>query len=1088
MIEPTELREGLSSLLASRGLMQPDGRPLYAYRFAKTDVDRVGMLLRRCGPSVFRDRHGAALVVSHVAEWFRRERSGGHWDWIRPLRTLGFEYGPYAQVQYRDIEELVSLGLRTWRRPEPKGGERLLAIIREAGFPVASVREDPRISSWLKYAVLCAERGFSTRDAVGAEAWRVSDRLAQALVDPAIELCDKIVELRRSLPPPDARGDPVDYLDQNRIGWRDELPFDVECEDIRSMVEQIVRTRDDGAAALDVNRHLVRSEGGWQARASLSLSSRVDLRRFPPLMVAAIREGRRLRVFPRPPYCDELVAVAAIETFDQAEGPTHELRAFVGRFDAPLALECEARLLVQSGSSTIGEFIATGGEALDEPVVALEVDQLDDEAMPTKLRVLGSSPVQTSRDVLALAIRDDHFDTVSFSAGFTDLGRCLDSDHRVVCFSGAATFMLDGARWSWRTTADRTVDARPVLVGDLLRNVREPVFRGVPHLWIERDGLLVAPKRIQLHWRPRGRGTWRPVDGSSPWGHVDLAVIERGGIRVAIGAAIVPPSFEAVADRRRRELHISGLETRALAAVRGVGTLGIRFEGDAAVVALGPPSGTAMITLRLRWEAELAMTLTDPGYDLRLVDTGDGLMPPRTTLSVDGLKGLRILATREELLCMTLRAADAPRLTIARPISGEVPLSALADTITQLLGSSENLDAKVELSAIGAADQIAEVRWYAEDVDPFDAPRPNAFSVLSSTHGLDAWALALAHPEAGTAVVSAPSSQAAMRAELARVLPPGPWLVFGRRRTGAKIRPRIVPRASGLAARGQTALDRAIGTDASFDRAAAFGHAYERPAQMAPSDRRKIVDLLALARREGLPISSIDALKALDRAPGLATLLLASCDSLEERAALLDLQRDLPFLWSSTTVEDWLGAFSARMNHAEARLAEAGIDDAIAHRSILTALGDIVGLRPELAGHAKAVFLMLIAGRMADANNPDGTATQFMQAGRTDGARRETDRLISRHIDTDSPPQGLLSPQTLLNQQRHWTPYDSSFAEVIAAPFAVADHASGGAVLTDHELRRCRDVWLYDPEFFETAVPIGIDENLRGARGSEVGR
>jgi hypothetical protein len=137
----TELRDGLLSLLQSRGLMSPDGRPLYAYRFARADFDRIATMLRRHGLKAVNDRNGAALVISHVAEWFRRERSGGRWDWIRPLRSIGLNYGPEAEVQYRDVESLVSLGLRVWRRPEPIGGERLLAIVREAGFPVASVRE-----------------------------------------------------------------------------------------------------------------------------------------------------------------------------------------------------------------------------------------------------------------------------------------------------------------------------------------------------------------------------------------------------------------------------------------------------------------------------------------------------------------------------------------------------------------------------------------------------------------------------------------------------------------------------------------------------------------------------------------------------------------------------------------------------------------------------------------------------------------------------------------------------------------------------------------------------------------------------------
>jgi hypothetical protein len=1060
--------------------VHPDGRPLYAYRFTRTDFDRVGAMLRRHGPSAIYDQNGAALVILHVAEWFRRERSGGHWDWIRPLRTIGFDYGPYARVQYRDVESLVSRGLRVWRRPEPTGGERLLAVVREAGFPVASVREDPRISSWLKNSVLCAERGFSTRDAVGAEAWRVSDRLAQALFEPAIDLCDKIVEMRASLPPPETRGDPVDYLDQNRPGWRDELPFDVECEDIRSMVEQIVRLRADGASALDVNRHLVRVGDDWRAHAVLGLSGRIELRRLPSSVVDSIRDGRRVKVIPRPPFGDELTAVAAIETFETDGEAAHELRAFVAKFDALLALEDEARLLVQSGSTTVGEFIATGGEALHDPVIALQIDQIDDKESATNLRVLGSSPAQTSRPTLALAVRDEHFHAVSFSAGFTDLGRCARSNRRVVSFSGSASFTLDGTRWLWRTGAERDVEARPVLVGNLMRNVRESVFSGVPQIWIERDGHLAAPRRAALRWRPRGRGSWRPVEGSKPWGNVDLAVIEDGEMRFAIGAAIVPPSFDVTVDRSKRELRIAGLETRLLAA-RGATNLDIRFEGEVAVVRLGPPTGTATIMLRPRWDAELALTFADPSYDLRLVDGNDVLVPPRSTFSVDGLKGLRILATREVSLCMELRANDAPRVTITRSISGEVPLSAFAETIAQLLGSSESLDARVGLCAIGATEQIADVRWYAEDVDPFDAPRPNAFSVLATTHGLDLHGIALAHPAAGAAPIVAPASQATMRDELSRTLPPGPWLIYGRRRQGAKVRPRIVPAVVSAATGEETLLERVIGIDMPSERAAAFIQTYSQPDQVSPHDRRTIIDLLMLSRREGLPISSLHALKALDRSPGFAALLLASCGSLDERAALLDLQRDLPFLWSSTTVGDWLHAFSAWIAHARARLTEVGIDTGIVYRSVITALAEIVAMRPELAGHAKAVFLMHLAAEMArESKSIDGASIHFLRVGGLEGARREIDRLIGRHDDADLPPRDLLGPRNRDAQQSHWAPYDPSFADVIAVPFAIASHASGRETLDQGELRRCRDAWLYDPEYFESIVPIGIDQALRG--------
>ena len=1084
-----DLRGAFVSLLTTRGLDQPDGRPLYAYRFPRDELERHRDTLRRVGRAALQDRNGAALVICQVAEWFRRERGGGHWDWIRPLKTLGLEYGPHAPVQYRDVENLVDLGLRVWRRPGPSGGERLLAIVREAGFPVASVREDPRISSWLKHSVLCAERGFATRDAVGAEAWRVSDRLAQALFDPAVDLCDKIVEIRRLLPPMEARSDPVQFLDQHRQGWREELPFDVECEDIRVMIEQIVRTRADGATALDVTRHLVRTAEGWQPRAELGLSGVVDLRRLPPSIGGAIREGRRLRVFPRPPYCDDMLAVAAIETFEHDGDPVHELRAFVGQFDSSLALEDEARLLVEAGSATIAEFVATGGEALDDPVIALDYEPVDGPETRSRLRVLGPSPVQTSRPMLALAVKPAFFYAVTFSAGYQDLGPIAGSDRRLVGFAGTARLELNGAKWTWRTSAERTVDARLVLVGNLLRGVREPVYRGIPSCWIERDEHLAAPRRADLYWRPKGRGAWQSIDGSRPWGVVDFAVIERGELRFTIGAAIVPTTFQISANRGRRELRVDGLDTRMFAA-KGTTDLPIGYDHDGAIVALGPPAGTTTITLRLRWDAELTLTVPDPGHDLRLFNASDRLMPARSVLSLDGLKGIRILAASDTSLSMELRAGDAPRLNMTRTISGEVPLSAFVDSIRTLLGSSESLDARVAISAIGSADQIAEIRWYEEDVDPFNAPHANAFSALAKTYGLDMQAFSLAHPSAGTSPVSAPAAQAAMRAELSRSLPPGPWLIFGRRRNGAKLRPRIVPGAPRTTAKAETTLlERAIGTDASAARAIAFVEAYAQPAQVATSDRRTIIVLLTLARREGVPISSIDALKALDQSPTLATLLLAACDSVDERAALLDLQRDLPFIWSSTTVANWLDAFAARIEDTRRRLTDAGIDDAITYRSILSALSDIVALRPELAGHAKAVFLMLVTAEMTRAGIPVASADgHFLKLGVGKGVRPEIDRLIARHVESDPPPQGLLSPSNKKAHQIRWAPYDQGFSEVIAAPFAVADHATGEAALSPHEVRRCRDAWLYDQEFFEAMVPIGIDERLRGAASKEMKR
>jgi hypothetical protein len=1072
----SELAMAFAALLSARGFAAPDGRPLHAYRFTKEEIEGVAALLQVSGRMAVYDGAGRALILAHMAEWFRRERAGGHWDWIRPLKSIGLDYGPGKALQYCDVEDLVRGGLHAWCRPQPTGGERLLAIVRESGFPVAAVRDDPRISAWLRHSVLCAERGFRIEQAVAAEAWRVSERLAQALFEPAVELCAAITDLRAGIPEAARIGDPVEYLDTERPGWRATLPFDVEQEDVRTLVERLVRFRDDHGAALDVERAFVRQpSGAWCPYAKLGLEGEVDLRRVPGVVASAIAEGRRLRIFARPPLARDLIPIAALETREGDEGRIHDVRPFVTGFEVELPLESEARLLAQSGQSTVGEFVPAGGQALTGAVVALDVAEMDETERPTRLRVIGESSCQTGKASLALAIRPEAFGSVAFSAAPTDLGVCDRAGRRLVLFSGTAVFEEHGVRWRWRTAAERNVDARPILVGDLLPGVRETVYRGLPRLWVESDGHVVSPRQGTLYWRPRGRGRWRPLAAGPAFGAIDLAVIEQGEVRHSVGAEVVPAATRFEFDRVRRLLSIPGLDAPTVGAT-AIRPLSVRTETGVPVVELGAPSGAPVIVVRARWESEVMLTLADPSYELRLIDENDRLVNTRAVFALEGLGGRRILAMREASLCMELRAPGSPRVSISRPVSGEVPLSALRDTVRQLLGRSSSLDARVVLSALGSNECIAEVKWYCEDVNPFaTAPRGGPFAALAAMHPLDLRAVSLVTPEIGAHPFTGPATQSDMRAELKHVLPDGPWLVFGQRRSGEIIRPRVVP-ADRPPAAGVTPLVRAVKTDAAEPRWRAFREAYSDPGAMAAEDVRRLIALLVLARREHLPASSIDPLCALTEAPGVAVRLLAFCDDVDERAAVLDLQKDLPFLWCATPIESWLAAFGTRFDAMRATLAQLGVTFDVT-RQATRVLREITGVRPELAGHARAVFLATLAAGGA-AGAIDGTTRDFACSVDEAVTRSEIDRLITRHPDGDPPPRDLLSRSSLDMFRRHWMSYNTGFAEVIAAPFAVAEHAAGVHRLAPTELVGCRDAALYDPEYFEALIPMRTNELL----------
>jgi hypothetical protein len=677
---------------------------------------------------------------------------------------------------------------------------------------------------------------------------------------------------------------------------------------------------------------------------------------------------------------------------------------------------------------------------------------------------------------MALAIRPEAVSQVQFSEPAQEIGFCHASGRRILLFSGTATLDDGGTRLRWRTGADRDVDARPILVGDLVPNVRETVYRGVPRLWIERDGHVIAPRAASLRWRPKGGGTWRHLQDASPRGAVDFAVVQDGELEHSISAHVVSAELRFEFDRSRRELRIFGLDAPMVGAF-GARPLTVRREGSDLVVELGPPSGTPLVAVRGRWEREITLTLSDPSYELRLIDERDRLVNTRAVFALDGLSGKRILANREVLLCMELRALDAPRLAISRPVTGDVPLSALRDTIRNLLGSSSRLDSSVVVSALGESEHIAEVRRYAREVDPFaEVRRDGPFAALAAATALDLRAVSLTNPGAGAQSVSAPAPESHMRRQLEPALPAGPWLLFGTDHSGAIIRPRVL-RATNVPVEPMTALIRAIATDSAPARERAFDLAFAIPAELVPEDARRLIDLAQLARRERLPASGIDALRALGRSPALAVHLLAACDDLEERAALLDLQRDIPFLWCATSIATWIDAFLVRYEKIRATLAEAGVNLRIGSLAS-HALAEIATARPELTGHTRAVFLSMIASSGSADETIGERGDVFSKGWLMTNARTEIDRLITRHQEGDAPPRISFSRETMDAARAHWSHYAEPFAELIAAPFAVAEHAAGMRSLTPAELDRCRDAALYDPEFFEVIVPMRTNELL----------
>jgi len=1059
-----EPRPSLGGALASVMSARPSvaaGRPLYEYRFSSDEYRLMGEALRANRRTFLTDPSGRALFVAYTAEWFRRDREGGQWDWVRPLASVGVRYhatDPGVDVRYGDVRSAAEAGLAAWRRRPKSGLSPLYAVIAESGFPAAAIRQGPRLANWLKRAILSCEAGFKPEDAVRAEAWRAPEGLVQALFEPAVALCRSIVELRAGVPRV-AGLDPVQQLDASRPGWRGELPFDLEEQDVRRLVEDLVRAQREESHGLDVIRRLRKSDGGWAAYAEVALSGTLEHRKLPQALRTVLQDAGRVRLCPGGVLAEHGRVVAALERIQEEENDRWDVRPLIQGFDVRLALGEELRLQAIAGEGLLAEFTAFGGDPLDGPVLVLEppdTEAIDDVA---ELDVLGASPVRSPRPWLVLAAEPPVLAKVSVEGEQRELGQEPSSARELLAFRGRAELDLHGERFVWKSGDERRQALRLNLVGDTVRGVEERVFRGCPDAWLAEEERAWAVSRSDLTWRSIGGSQWVSAARAAPLGRVELAVRRKGELVAWTRADVAPSAFELKPNSRARTLSLDGT-AGALVGALGNRPLPCQAVPDGVVVDLADLPRGAELKLRLRWTTTVEMTLPDPVTDPVLLDPA-GRAAPYTRLALGRLSGYRLLAPERWTLLFELRRTGARPVYTTRTIEGLVPLVAFTELIRQLLGGCEELDACVRLSWVGRESRIADVGWYDLDQPLTVADSSSPFAALARS-GLapSLVAFSLVEPKSELARPEL-ASERTMCGWLAEHAGQGPWLVAGSTHEGRCLRPKVLGEAGGPA---DHPLGAALREASRQRRDAAIDACLAEPAALEPAELRLLVDLAMAASRAEVPYASVDALRGLCRAPRAAVFVLAECSSFPESEAVLRLQGDLPMLWCASPVEDWIAAFAARRGRLVKKLVDFGEPPAGADTAIAAGLGRIVDLQPALRVHCQAS--LLLSGARGGANS--SVAERLQRPPQTDLVLLAQE-LVKRHGDGVEPPTSLGLAQLAVADEALLRRHDAIFADVIAAPIVAADLALGQQA-APAALPSCRTAWLFDRDYFEAAV------------------
>ncbi|MDD0823807.1 STY4851/ECs_5259 family protein [Mannheimia sp. AT1] len=124
----------LKKFLATRGLNQANGKPLYTYRMTDNEFEQLKRLLHNHQYQISSSSTiSSALFCLYSAEWYRREYQEG-WSWNGIMQSLGIQLDSTARTS------VIQVGFKYWKRSIVRYNQQerhsyLGSVYREGGLP-----------------------------------------------------------------------------------------------------------------------------------------------------------------------------------------------------------------------------------------------------------------------------------------------------------------------------------------------------------------------------------------------------------------------------------------------------------------------------------------------------------------------------------------------------------------------------------------------------------------------------------------------------------------------------------------------------------------------------------------------------------------------------------------------------------------------------------------------------------------------------------------------------------------------------------------------------------------------------------------
>ncbi|GAB3950064.1 hypothetical protein GCM10028805_27310 [Spirosoma harenae] len=280
MLVPHPAKEFLSQFLTKRHRNPSFDTPLYSYKTSREEYKALKTLLIQASPTDTSLSISACFVL-FAAEWWRRNYSGGHWEWEPIFSEI--RHTSWNNTNTRQL--LTTNGLQYWKRSvfQRANGDRayLGTVFVEAGLPIG-VLLNP--SSHIRELVV---RAFDQQQTYFSDDYLLLVReAAQSLNLPATlqndafyELIGQVVSGLLSLKKEYGlalQSDPLSYLQQHVPNWQDRLPLWLDHDAkagtfLGELLVETVRTPRREPTKITIKYRLKQTREIWYVQSTLCI-------------------------------------------------------------------------------------------------------------------------------------------------------------------------------------------------------------------------------------------------------------------------------------------------------------------------------------------------------------------------------------------------------------------------------------------------------------------------------------------------------------------------------------------------------------------------------------------------------------------------------------------------------------------------------------------------------------------------------------------------------------------------------------------------------------------------------------------------